>query len=83
VFTLAELVRDEGDGHEGREHDVGLVVAGEHAPEALDAAEEPLDLVASPVEFGVVLPGIEAGLLWGTTGSKPRDCTGQRVSLPS
>ena len=31
----------EGDGHEGAEHQVGLVVASEHLAEAFDASEPP------------------------------------------
>ena len=60
MFTLSEHVGDEGDGDEGAEHQVGLVVAGEHASEAFDAPEQALDLVAALVQLGVVLPRVAA-----------------------
>ena len=58
----AELVGDEGDGDEGAEHQVGLVVAREHPPEALDASEEPLDLVVALVQVGIVGPRVGSSL---------------------
>lgn len=59
MLTLSELVGDEGDGYEGTEHDVGLVVASEDSSEAFDASEEAFDLIAALVQLSVVLPGFQ------------------------
>ena len=62
VFTLPKHVGDEGDGDDGAEHEVGLVVARDDLAEAFDAPEEAFDLVAALVQLGVVLPRVAVGV---------------------
>lgn len=62
VFTVVELVGDEGVGLEGGGHRVGLLAAGEDPSEPFGAPDEPQDLVAAPVELGVVRPRVAARL---------------------
>jgi hypothetical protein len=46
VFTLTKRFDDEGAVEEAKEEHVELLGSGEDSAEALEAAEEPLDLVA-------------------------------------
>ena len=50
----------QGEENEGAEEHVKLVVAGEDATKAFQAAKEPLNLVASAVKPAVVAPGFSA-----------------------
>ena len=60
MLTLSQRLDDEREDDEAEEHDVELLEAGEDAPEALEAPEEPLDLVAPLVHLPVVLPGVDS-----------------------
>ena len=68
---------------EGEEHDIELVEAGKHAPEAFEAAKEPLDLVATVVGDAVVLPRLYPVGVGRPYGRKSNASAKRRVSLPS
>ena len=51
----------EGEVDEGHEHDVGFVVADRDTPVALEAADQPLDFLASLVDGLVIGPGMSSG----------------------
>ncbi len=60
VLYVEKDLDDEREVEEGEEDDIQLLEPGEYAPEALEAAEEPLNFIALFVQLAVVLPGIEA-----------------------
>ena len=60
LLTLAQCFHDENEAQERHKHDIELVEATEDAPEALEPAEQPLDLVATSVPGLAVRPGIDA-----------------------
>lgn len=65
MFTLTQCFDDEGEVEEAEEEDIEFLEAGEDSAEALEPAEELLDLVALLVEGAVVFPRIDAvGLGW-------------------
>ena len=59
MFTLTKRFNDESEVEEAQEEHVELLKSGEDSAEALEATEEPLDLVALFVEGTVVVPGLD------------------------
>jgi hypothetical protein len=74
---------DEGDHDDSQVHDVEFAVSGEDLPAVFDAAEDPLDFVAPLVKLSVILPGVQAVGLRGTTGLSPAARAASLAGRPS
>lgn len=80
MLTQPKLIDDERKGDDADEHHIELVIAGEYPAKALEAAKEPLDLVAPLVKRLVVLPGVKALLARWNDRGEPQRC-GQCAGL--
>lgn len=84
-----ERLDDEYEVDERGEHDIERVVATEDPPEALEPAEEPLDLGSSPVQRLVVTPRVKPSTFRdemrrptpGGVGVTPRGAPGRENGL--
>ena len=83
MFTLTQCFDNEGEVEAAEEEDIEFLEAGEDSAEALESAEETLDLVALLVEGAKYSRGSMRLDLGGTTGIMPRLSTSCLVSSPS
>ena len=84
MLTLSERLDNESKGKEGKEDAVQFLEAGKDAPIALEAAEEPFDLIACFLYSARSKRQGSTRLdLGGTTGTISSARTSWRVSLPS
>ena len=61
VLTQSQRIDNESEVYETQEKRVHLVRPGEDPPERFQPAEQPLNLVAVPVQLPVILPEVKPG----------------------
>jgi hypothetical protein len=72
--SLTKSFDDESEVEEGKDEHIELLKSGEDSPEALEASEEPLDLVALLVEGTVLVPGLDTIALGTGVGDSGHPC---------